>query len=61
MWEGVGGGGGRGAPRRPGRSGRFAKHFPALDAKSNAQIKMLWIACGTADGLIGINRRSRTG
>ena len=25
--------------------------FPGLDARANAQIKLLWIACGTADGL----------
>lgn len=34
----------------------FAKTFPALDAKANSQIRMLWIVCGTADGLIGVNR-----
>ena len=34
----------------------FATHFPALDAKANARVKMLWIACGTADSLIGVNR-----
>ena len=32
----------------------FPKVFPALDAKSNSQIRMLWIVCGTADGLIGV-------
>jgi enterochelin esterase family protein len=35
----------------------FARTFPALDAKANAQIRMLWIVCGTADGLIGVNRQ----
>ena len=35
----------------------FSKAFPALDAKSNSQIRMLWIVCGTADGLIGANRQ----
>jgi enterochelin esterase family protein len=35
----------------------FAKTFPALDAKANARIRMLWIVCGTADGLIGVNRQ----
>jgi enterochelin esterase-like enzyme len=34
----------------------FATHFPALEAKANARVKMLWIACGTADGLLGVNR-----
>lgn len=35
----------------------FAANFPALDAKANSRIRMLWIACGTADGLIGVNRQ----
>jgi enterochelin esterase family protein len=35
----------------------FEKTFPALDAKANSQIKMLWITCGTADSLIGVNRQ----
>jgi enterochelin esterase family protein len=33
------------------------KNFPNLDAKANSQIRLLWIACGTADGLIGVNRQ----
>jgi enterochelin esterase-like enzyme len=56
-----------GAPARAGRGGvqsmdaaAFAKNFPTLDAKANAQIKMLWIACGTADSLIGVNRQFKT-
>ncbi len=35
----------------------FPKMFPMLDAKANSQIRMLWIVCGTADGLIGVNRQ----
>jgi len=35
----------------------FEKNFPALDAKANSQIKMLWITCGTADSLLGVNRQ----
>jgi enterochelin esterase-like enzyme len=35
----------------------FAQTFPTLDAKANSQIRMLWIVCGTADGLIGVNRQ----
>jgi enterochelin esterase family protein len=35
----------------------IAKNFPTLDAKANSQIRLLWIACGTADGLIGVNRQ----
>ena len=47
-----------------GRGGRpsldeavFAKNFPGLTAKTNSQLKMLYIACGTDDGLIGVNRQ----
>ena len=51
-----------------GRGGRGACHlaaeaipanFPTLDAKANSQIRLLWIACGTADGLVGVNRQFR--
>jgi enterochelin esterase family protein len=35
----------------------FPKTFPALDASANSRIRMLWIVCGTADGLIGVNRQ----
>jgi enterochelin esterase-like enzyme len=53
---GAGRGGGRGAaPALDPAS--FSKVFPSLDAKSNSQIRMLWIVCGTADGLIGSNRQ----
>ena len=34
-------------------------NFPNLDAKANSQIRLLWIACGTADGLVGVNRQFR--
>jgi enterochelin esterase-like enzyme len=37
----------------------FAKDFPALDTNSNRQIRLLWIACGTEDHLITINRNLR--
>ncbi len=47
----------------PGRGGGpsnspavFEKTFPSLDAKVNSSIRLLWITCGTADGLIGVNR-----
>jgi enterochelin esterase-like enzyme len=33
------------------------KNFPALDAKANKQIRLLWITCGTADSLLGVNRQ----
>jgi len=50
------GGGGRGAPQ-PMDTAVFAKTFPTLDAKANSQIRMLWIVCGTDDGLIAVNRQ----
>lgn len=37
----------------------FNKAFPALDAKSNSQLRLLWIACGTEDRLIEPNRKFR--
>jgi enterochelin esterase family protein len=37
----------------------FQTDFPALDAKSNQQIRLLWIACGTEDRLITVNRNLR--
>jgi enterochelin esterase-like enzyme len=38
----------------------FDKEFPALDSKANQQLHLLWIACGTDDHLIEINRNLRT-
>jgi enterochelin esterase-like enzyme len=52
MWAGAGRGA---APAAVAES--FAKTFPALDAKANSSIRMLWITCGTADSLIGVNRQ----
>jgi enterochelin esterase-like enzyme len=37
----------------------FSKDFPGLDASANKQIRLLWVACGTEDGLIKINRQFR--
>jgi enterochelin esterase-like enzyme len=37
----------------------FAKDFPSLDAQANQQLHRLWIACGTEDHLITINRHLR--
>jgi enterochelin esterase-like enzyme len=37
----------------------FNATFPTLDAKANAQLKLLWIACGTEDRLIDPNRKFR--
>ncbi len=38
---------------------QFESKFPNLDDKANKQLKLLWIACGTDDGLIKINRQFR--
>jgi enterochelin esterase-like enzyme len=54
--DAAAGRGGRGAPPVLDEA-IFAKNFPRLDAKANSQIKMLWIVCGTADSLIGVNRQ----
>lgn len=35
----------------------YSKAFPAVDAKMNSQLRLLWIACGTEDGLVGPNRK----
>lgn len=37
----------------------FAKDFPGLDAKAIQQLHLLWIACGTEDHLITVNRNLR--
>jgi enterochelin esterase-like enzyme len=37
----------------------FEKDFPGLDAKANQQIRLLWVACGTEDQLIAVNRKFR--
>jgi enterochelin esterase family protein len=37
----------------------FEKEFPGLDAKSAEGLHLLWVACGTDDHLIEINRKFR--
>jgi enterochelin esterase-like enzyme len=37
----------------------FDKEFPGLDANANARLRLLWIACGTDDHLMEINRTLR--
>jgi enterochelin esterase family protein len=37
----------------------FQKDFPSLDASANQQLHLLWIACGTEDRLITVNRSLR--
>jgi enterochelin esterase family protein len=42
-----------------GLGGDFGAAFPSLDARANAKLKLLWIACGTEDALITANRELR--
>ena len=42
-----------------GLSDDFGADFPGLDSKANKQLRLLWIACGTEDHLIDINRKFR--
>ena len=37
----------------------FDKEFPAVDSKATEQLHLLWVACGTEDRLIDINRKFR--
>jgi enterochelin esterase family protein len=57
-----GAGAGRGAGAAPPTMDEavFAKMFPTLDAKANSRLRMLWITCGTADSLIGVNRQFKS-
>jgi len=57
------------APPAGGRGGRapqsmqpadFEKSLPNLTAKANSQLRLLWIACGTDDGLNNVNRQFKT-
>jgi enterochelin esterase family protein len=40
-----------------GLSDNFADDFPQLSAASNEKLHLLWIACGTEDRLIALNRK----
>jgi enterochelin esterase-like enzyme len=51
-----GAGGGRGRGQQQIGTEVIAKVFPALDEKANARLRLLWITCGTADSLVGVNR-----
>jgi len=42
-----------------GRATDYDAVFPKLDSKANSELKLLWIACGTEDGLIAGNRKFR--
>ena len=35
----------------------FGKTFPKLDSSANEKLRLLWIACGTEDGLINANHK----
>jgi enterochelin esterase-like enzyme len=37
----------------------YAATFPALSGEANRQLRLLWIACGTDDPLVGANRKFR--
>jgi enterochelin esterase-like enzyme len=52
-WVGAFSAGGLGEP------GTFAQVFPGLTAAEGKRLKLLWIACGTEDGLITANRQVR--
>jgi len=52
----AGRGGGRGGQRGM-ETADFEKNFPNLTAKNAAQLKLLWMACGTEDGLLGVNQQ----
>jgi len=39
-----------------GLSTNFVSQFPNLDEKANDKLRLLWIGCGTEDGLMGANR-----
>src|SRR5262249_33134345 len=38
----------------------FSQEFPGLDEKANQKLRLLWIACGTEDGLISLNRQFKS-
>ena len=52
-----GGRGGRGGGQPTVDASIIDRNFGTLNAKTNSQIKLLWIVCGTADSLIGVNRQ----
>lgn len=35
----------------------FSQEFPGLNASVNTRLHLLWVACGTDDGLLGINQK----
>jgi enterochelin esterase-like enzyme len=53
----AGRGGGRGGAPQSMEAADFEKNFPSLNAKTNAQLRLVWIACGLDDGLLTVNRQ----
>ena len=49
-------GGGRGRGQQSMETADFEKNFPNVGAKTGSQLKLLWIACGSDDGLNNVNR-----
>jgi 1,4-dihydroxy-2-naphthoyl-CoA synthase len=41
-----------------GLDANFERAYPAVNENLNAQLRLLWIACGQQDGLIGLNRKA---
>ena len=39
-----------------GHQENFEQEFPGMNASVDAKLHLLWVACGTDDGLLGINR-----
>jgi enterochelin esterase family protein len=40
-------------------NGQFAKWFPEVNGSVNAQLRLLWLSCGTEDFLLGSNRKCK--
>jgi enterochelin esterase-like enzyme len=55
---GAGGRGGRGGQTL--NDSDFARNFPSVTSKTNAQLRLVWIACGLDDSLIGVNKQFKT-
>ena len=47
---------GGGGPGRRLSDESIARVFPSLDVSANERIELLWITCGDADRLVGVNR-----
>jgi enterochelin esterase-like enzyme len=60
MYPGANDNGGARGQTRTIDSAVFEKVFPGFDAKQAAKLKLLYIACGTDDSLIGVNRTFKT-